>query len=151
MSYLAAVFQKQTTLTLPALAEYKKWIKAGSFYHAVICDLEELNYTPHLRTAPAPNMNQRSPNQDALISHCQEYKATLQQADTSLAALAKAQTNLLTSLAICKIDAREVKTLSLPEPLQARQPQSGAGDATGATQGCPLLMLAVGPTSCWSL
>ena len=78
-------------------------------------------------------MNLRSPNEDALISHRQEYKAALQQVDTSLAALAKAQTNLLTSLAICRKDTREVKTLSLPEPLQARQPQSGAGDATGAT------------------
>ena len=54
-----------------------------------------------------------------IISHCQEYKATLQQVDTSLAALAKAQTNLLTSLAICRKDPREVKSLSLPEPLQA--------------------------------
>ena len=62
-------------------------------------------------------MNQRSPNKDALISHRQEYKATLQQADMSLAALAKAQTNFLTSLAICRQDTREVKTLSLPEPL----------------------------------
>ena len=78
-------------------------------------------------------MNLRSPNKDALISHHQGYKAALQQADTSLAALAKAQMNLLTSLAICRKDTREVKTLSLPEPLQACQPQSGAGDATGAT------------------
>ena len=85
-------------------------------------------------------MNQRSPNEDALISHRQEYKAALQQADTSLAALAKAQTNLLTSLVICRKDTREVKALSLPEPLQARQPQSGAGDATsGATSDAPLL------------
>ena len=84
-------------------------------------------------------MNQRSPNEDALISHHQEYKAALQQADTSLAALAKAQTNFLTSLAICRQDAREVRMLSLPEPLQARQPQSGAGDAMGATPDAPLL------------
>ena len=50
-----------------------------------------------------------------------------------MAALAKAQANFTTSLAICREDDREVRTLSLPEPLQARQPQSGAGDATGAT------------------
>ena len=133
MPYLAAVFKRQTTLALPALAKYKKWIKVGSFYHGIICQREELNHTPHLVTAPAPNMNLRSPNEDTLISHHQEYKAALQQADTLLAALAKAQTNLLTSLAICRQDTREVKTLSLPEPLQARQPQSGTGDATGAT------------------
>ena len=131
--YLAAVFKRQTTLALPALAKYKKWIKAGSFYHGIILRREELNHTPHLVMAQAPNMNLRSPNEDALISHRQEYKAVLQQADMSLAALAKAQTNLLTSLAICRKDTREVKTLSLPEPLQVRQPQSGAGDATGAT------------------
>ena len=78
-------------------------------------------------------MNQRSLNKDALISHCQEYKATFQQAETSLATLAKAQANFTTSLAICREDDREVRTLSLPEPLQAQQPQSGAGDAMGTT------------------
>ena len=119
MPYLAAVFKRQTGLALPALAKYTKWIKAGSFYHGIIREREELNHTPHLVTAPAPNMNQRSPNKDALISHHQEYKAALQQGDTSLATLAKAQMNLLTSLAICRQDTREVKTLSLPEPLQA--------------------------------
>ena len=42
--------------------------------------------------------------------------------------------NFLTSLAICRKDTREVKALSLPEPLQVQQPQSEAGDATlGAT------------------
>ena len=137
MPYLASVFERQTTLALPALAKYKKWIKVGSFYHTLILRHEELNHTPHLATAQAPNMNQRSPNEDALISHRQEYKAALQQADTSLATLAKAQTNLLTSLVICRKDTREVKALSLPEPLQARQPQSGAGDATGATSDAP--------------
>ena len=137
MPYLAAVFKRQTTLALPALAKYKKWIKTGSFYHGIICQREELNHTPHLVTAPAPNMNLRSPNEDTLISHRQEYKATLQQVDTSLATLAKAQMNLFTSLAICRQDTREVKTLSLPEPLQARQPQSGAGYATGATPDAP--------------
>ena len=147
MPYLAAVFKRQTTLVLPILAKYKKWIKAGSFYHGIIRQQEELNHTPHLVTAPAPNMNQRSPNEDALISHHQEYKATLQQADTSLAALAKAQTNLLTSLAICRQDTREVKTLSLPKPLQARQPQSEAGDATGATPDAPLLLVNRAPTT----
>ena len=133
MPYLAAVFERQTTLALPALAKYTKWIKAGSFYHGIIREREELNHTPHLATAPAPNMNQRSPNEDALISHRQEYKAAFQQANTLLATLAKAQLNLITSLAICRQDTREVRTLSLPEPLQVRQPQSGAGDATGAT------------------
>ena len=138
MPYLAAVFERQTGLALPALAKYMKWIKAGSFYHGIISKREELNHTPHLVTAPAPNMNQRSPNKDALISHRQEYKAALQQVNTSLATLAKAQTNFLTSLATCRQDAREVKTLSLPEPLQVRQPQSGAGDAMGATPDVPL-------------
>ena len=139
MPYLASVFERQTTLALPALAKYKKWIKAGSFYHAIILQHEELNHTPHLTMAQVPNMNQRSPNKDALISHRQEYKAALQQADTSLTTLAKAQMNLLTSLVICRKDTREVKALSLPEPLQARQPQSGAGDTTGATSDAPPL------------
>ena len=137
MPYLAAVFERQTGLALPALAKYMKWIKAGSFYHGIIREREELNHTPHLAHAPAPNMNQRSPNEDALISHCQEYKATFQQAETSLAALAKAQANFTTSLAICREDDREVRTLSLPEPLQAQQPQSRAGDAMGATPDAP--------------
>ena len=136
MPYLASVFERQTTLALPTLANYKKWIKAGSFYHALILR-RELNHTPHLAMAQVPNMNQRSPNKDALISHRQEYNATLQQADTSLAALAKAQMNLLTSLVICRKDTREVKALSLPEPLQEQQPQSGAGDAMGATSDAP--------------
>ena len=83
MPYLASVFERKTTLALPALANYKKWIKVGSFYHTVILWREELNQTPHLATAQAPNMNQRSPNEDALISHRQEYKAALQQADVS--------------------------------------------------------------------
>ena len=138
MPYLAAVFKRQTGLTLPALAKYTKWIKAGSFYHGIIHEQEELNHTPHLVTTPAPNMNQRSPNEDALISHCQEYKATFQQVNTSLATLAKAQSNFLTSLAIFRQDTREVRTLSLPKPLQVRQPQSGAGDAMGATPDVPL-------------
>ena len=99
-----------------------------------------MNHTPHLATAPVPNMNQRSPNEDALISHHQEYKAAFQQADTSLAALAKAQANLLTSLAICREGTREVQTLSLPKPLQVQQPQTGAGDATGATPDAPPLL-----------
>ena len=133
MSYLAAVFERQTGLALPALAKYMKWIKAGSFYHGIICEREELNHTPHLAHAPAPNMNQRSPNEDALISHHQEYKATFQQAEMLLAALAKAQANFTTSLAIYREDTREVRTLSLPEPLQVQPPQSGAGDATGTT------------------
>ena len=137
MPYLAAVFERQTGLALPTLAKYTKWIKAGSFYHGIIRKREELNHTPHLVHTPAPNMNQRSPNEDALISHRQEYKATFQQAETSLATLAKAQANFTTSLAICREDAREVRTLSLPEPLQVRQPQSGAGDATGATPDVP--------------
>ena len=119
MPYLAAVFERQIGLALPALAKYTKWIKAGSFYHGIIHEREELNHTPHSATAPVPNMNQRSPNADALISHRQEYKATFQQADMSLAALAKAQSNFITSLAICRQDTREVRTLSLPEPLQA--------------------------------
>ena len=67
MSYLASVFKRKTTLALPALANYKKWIKSGSFYHAVILRHEELNHTPHLAFAQVPNMNQRSPNEDALI------------------------------------------------------------------------------------
>ena len=134
MPYLASAFERKTTLTLPALANYKKWIKLGSFYHAVILRCEELNHTPHLAMAQVPSMNQRSPNEDTLISHQQEYKAALLQADVSLATLAKAQMNLLTSLAICRKDTREVKALSLPEPLQVQQPQSRAGDATlGAT------------------
>ena len=138
MPYLASVFKRKTTLTLPTLANYKKWIKLGSFYHAVILQ-HELNHTPHLTTAQAPNMNQRSPNEDTLISHRQEHKATLQQADVSLATLAKAQMNLFTSLAICRKDTREVKALSLPKPLQVQQPQSGAGDATlGATSAASL-------------
>ena len=147
MPYLAAVFKRQTTLALPTLAKYKKWIKAGSFYHGIICQWEELNHTPQLATAPAPNMNLRSPNEDALISHRQEYKPTLQQADTSLATLAKAQMNSLTSLAICRKDTREVKTLSLPKPLQSWKPQSGAGDATGATPDVPLLPSNHAPTA----
>ena len=118
MPYLAAVFERQTGLALPTLAKYTKWIKAGSFYHGIICEREELNHTPHLAHVPAPNMNQRSPNEDTLISHRQEYKATFQQAETLLAALAKAQVNFTTSLAICREDDREVRTLSLPEPLQ---------------------------------
>ena len=137
MPYLATVFERQTGLALPTLANYTKWIKAGSFYHSIIHEREELNHTPHLAHAPAPNMNQRSPNEDTLISHRQEYKATFQQAETSLAALVKAQVNFTTSLAICRKDDREVRTLSLPEPLQVRQPQSGAGDATGATPDAP--------------
>ena len=36
MPYLAAVFKRQTTLALPALAKYTKWIKVGSFYHSII-------------------------------------------------------------------------------------------------------------------
>ena len=88
MPYLAAVFERQTGLTLPTLAKYMKWIKAESFYHGIIREREELNHTPHLATAPAPNMNQRSPNEDALISHRQEYNATLQQVDMLLATLA---------------------------------------------------------------
>ena len=139
MPYLASVFERKTTLALPALANYKKWIKSGSFYHAVILRREELNHTPHLAMAQAPSMNQRSPNEDTLIFHRQEYKATLLQADVSLATLAKAQMNFLTSLAICRKDTREVKALSLPVPLQVQQPQSGAGDATlGATSAAPL-------------
>ena len=69
MPYLASVFERKTTLALPALANYKKWIKSGSFYHALILWHEELNHTPHLAMAQAPNINQRSPNKDALISH----------------------------------------------------------------------------------
>ena len=137
MPYLAAVFKRQTGLALPALAKYTKWIKAGSFYHGIIREREELNHTPHLAHAPVPNMNQRSPNEDTLISHHQEYKAAFQQANTLLATLAKAQSNFITSLAICREDAKEVRALSLPEPLQARQPQPGAGDATGATPDAP--------------
>ena len=138
MPYLASAFERKTTLALPALANYKKWIKAGSFYHAVILWREELNHTPHLVMAQVPNMNQRSPNEDTLISHRQEYKAALLQVDVSLATLAKAQMNFLTSLAICRKDTREVKALSLPKPLQVQQPQSGAGDATlGATLAAP--------------
>ena len=147
MPYLAAVFKRQTGLALPALANYAKWIKAGSFYHGIIREREELNHTPHLAHAPAPNMNQRSPNEDALISHRQEYKAAFQQAETLLAALAKAQANFTTSLAICREDDREVRMLSLPEPLQARQPQSGAGDATCATLDAPPLSARVPTTS----
>ena len=82
-------------------------------------------------------MNQRSPNEDALIYHHQEYKAAFQQANTSLATLAKAQSNFITSLAICREDTREVRALSLPEPLWVRQPQSRAGDAMGATPDAP--------------
>ena len=69
MPYLASAFKRKTTLALPALANYKKWIKPGSFYHAVILQREELNHTPHLAMAQAPSMNQRSPNEDTLISH----------------------------------------------------------------------------------
>ena len=57
----------------------------------------------------------------------------------SLATLAKAQMNLLTSLVICRKDTREVKALSLPMPLEVQQPQSRAGDASlGATSAAPL-------------
>ena len=148
MPYLASAFERQTTLAFPALANYKKWIKSGSFYHAVILRHEELNHTPHLAFAQAPNMTQRSPNEDALISHQQEYKATLQQVDVSLATLVKAQTNLLTSLVICRKDTREVKALSLPKPLRAQQAQSGAGDATlGPISDVPLLPSNHAPTT----
>ena len=148
MPYLASAFERKTTLALPALANYKKWIKLGSFYHAVILRCEELNHTPHLAMAQAPSMNQRSPNENTLISHRQEYKAALLQVDVSLATLAKAQMNFLTSLAICRKDTREVKALSLPTPLQVRQPWSGAGDATlGATSAAPPLLPNRAPTT----
>ena len=140
MPYLVAVFEKVTGLALPALAKYTKWIKAGSFYHGIIREQEELNHTPHLAHAPTPNMNQRSPNKDALISHRQEYKAAFQQVEVLLTALARAQANFTTSLIICREDTREVRLLSLPEPLQVRQPQSGAGDATGTTPDAPPLL-----------
>ena len=138
MLYLAAVFERQTGLALPTLAKYTKWIKVGSFYHGIIREREELNHTPHLVHAPVPNMNQRSPNKDALISHRQEYKAAFHQAVMSLTTLARAQVNFTTFLAICREDTREVRTLSLPKLLQAQQPQSGAGDAMGATPDVPL-------------
>ena len=125
MPYLASAFKRTTTLALPALANYKKWIKLGSFYHAVILWCEELNHTPHLAFAQAPSMNQKSPNKDTLISHRQEYKATLQQADVSLATLAKAQTNLLTSLAICRKDTREVKACLCPCLSRCDSPSPG--------------------------
>ena len=125
MPYLAAVFERQTGLALPALAKYTKWIKVGSFYHSIIHEREELNHTPHLVHAPVPNMNERSPNEDTLIYHRQEYKAAFQQAETLLATLAKAQVNFTTSLAICREDDREVRTLSLPEPLQCDSPSLG--------------------------
>ena len=80
-------------------------------------------------------MNQRSPNEDALISHRQEYQRALGQTNASLATLVKAQANFIVSLRICWKSQKEIKPLALPLPIQARLPQPVAGDAsTGATQ-----------------
>ena len=79
MPYLADVFERRTGLPLPALQAFVKWIKAGSFYHAVIIRREQLNHVPHLKHAEMPAMNQRSPNEDALISHRQDYQQALNQ------------------------------------------------------------------------
>ena len=80
-------------------------------------------------------MHQRSPNEDTLISHHQEYQRALGQTNASLATLAKAQANLAVSLRIGRKSQKEIKSLTLPPPIQAQPPQLAAGDAsTSAVQ-----------------
>ena len=135
MPYLADVFERATALSLPTLQAFVKWIKVGSFYHAVIVQREQLNHVPHLRNVERPAMNQRSPNEDTLISHRQDYQGALSLTTTPLATLVKAQANLIVSLWICRRSQKEIKPLVLPPPNQAWLPQQAAGDAsTSATQ-----------------
>ena len=132
MKYLAQVVQEQTSLILPTLKWYTKWIKATSWHNAVVLRQEQLNLCPHLVRAELPKPNIRPPSEDTMLSHRTDYAATHKWVEEALVTLAKVQQNLHTSITICKGDHREIKPLELPVPIQAVPSTSGGGDTSRA-------------------
>ena len=132
MKYLAQVVQEQTGLILSTLNRYTKWIKATSWYHAVVLRWEQLNLCPHLARAELPKPNIHSPSEDMMLSHWADYAAAHKRVEEALVTLAKVQQNLHTSITIRKGDHKEIKPLELPVPIQAVPSTSGGGDTSRA-------------------
>ena len=54
MPYVARCFQKTTGPQLQGLGLHTRWIRAQSYYHWKVAELNQLQHCPHLRGLPVP-------------------------------------------------------------------------------------------------
>ena len=54
MPYVARCFQETTGHHLKGLSKHTRWIRARSYYHWKVADLNQLEHCPHLRGLPVP-------------------------------------------------------------------------------------------------
>ena len=54
MPYVARCFQETTGHYLKGLSKHTRWIRARSYYHWKVADLNQLKHCPHLQGLPVP-------------------------------------------------------------------------------------------------
>ena len=54
MPYMARCFQETTGHPLQGLGQHTRWIRARSYYHWKVAELDQLKHCPHLRGLPVP-------------------------------------------------------------------------------------------------
>ena len=54
MPYVARCFQETTGHHLQGLGQHTRWIRARSYYHWKVAELDQLKHCPHLRGLPVP-------------------------------------------------------------------------------------------------
>ena len=54
MPYVARCFQETTGYYLKGLSKHTRWIRARSYYHWKVADLNQLEHCPHLQGLPVP-------------------------------------------------------------------------------------------------
>ena len=54
MPYVARCFQETTGHYLKGLSKHTRWIRARSYYHWKVADLNQLEHCPHLQGLPVP-------------------------------------------------------------------------------------------------
>ena len=63
MPYVARCFQETTGHHLQGLGQHTRWIRARSYYHWKIAELDQLNHCPHLRGLPVPQGSMEHPSE----------------------------------------------------------------------------------------
>ena len=63
MPYVARCFQETTGHHLQGLGQHTRWIRARSYYHWKVAELDQLKHCPHLRGLPVPQGPMEHPSE----------------------------------------------------------------------------------------
>ena len=63
MPYVARCFEETTGHHLRGLGQHTKWIRARSYYHWKVAELDQLQHCPHLRELPVPQGPMEHPSE----------------------------------------------------------------------------------------